>query len=44
MVEALQAPVALLREKGAVGRRRVVARHDARIAAALLEAAFLAAR
>jgi len=40
MVEALQAPAALLREKGAVGRRRVVARHDARIAAALLEQAF----
>lgn len=40
MVEALQAPASVLRDKGAVGRRRVVARHDAKIAAALLEQAF----
>lgn len=42
MVKALSAPVSELRDKGRVGRRRVLARHDAKVAAALLEAAFSA--
>lgn len=40
MVAALTAPVSELQRKGAAGRRRVVARHDARIAADLLAEAF----
>jgi glycosyltransferase involved in cell wall biosynthesis len=40
MVAALQAPLPELRDKGAEGRRRVLARHDARVAAALLADAF----
>ncbi|MBM4279690.1 MAG: glycosyltransferase family 4 protein [Deltaproteobacteria bacterium] len=40
MVAALSAPLTELRDKGAEGRRRVVARHDARVAAALLADAF----
>jgi glycosyltransferase involved in cell wall biosynthesis len=40
MVAALEAPVTTLREKGAEGRRRVLTRHDARVAAALLDDAF----
>jgi colanic acid/amylovoran biosynthesis glycosyltransferase len=40
MVAALQAPVDGLRAMGAEGRRRVLARHDARLAAELLEDAF----
>ncbi len=42
MVSALEAPVSELRAKGSEGRRRVVTRHDAKVAAALLEAAFAA--
>jgi glycosyltransferase involved in cell wall biosynthesis len=40
MVAALQAPVDELRNKGSEGRRRVLARHDARLAAELLDDAF----
>jgi glycosyltransferase involved in cell wall biosynthesis len=42
MIAALTAPLAELRDKGAEGRRRVLARHDARIAAGLLSEAFRA--
>lgn len=42
MVAALSAPVDELHTMGAVGRQRVLERHDARIAAALLHEAFAA--
>ncbi|MDP2340373.1 MAG: glycosyltransferase family 4 protein [Deltaproteobacteria bacterium] len=44
MVAALSLPIAELRKRGAVGRQRVLTRHDAKIAAGLLEAAFAEAR
>ncbi|HEY1101774.1 MAG TPA: glycosyltransferase family 4 protein [Myxococcota bacterium] len=43
MCSALTASSSVLADKGAEGRRRVVARHDARVAAAILEDAFKAA-
>lgn len=43
IVDAVTADVTVLAAKGAVGRARVVARHDAKIAAAMLEAHFAAA-
>ena len=43
MISALQATPLTLTSKGAEGRRRVVQRHDAKVAAAILDAAFRAA-
>ncbi len=40
MIAALTAPVPALRARGSVGRQRVLVRHDAKVAAALLDAAF----